>query len=84
MPALLDRDGRVGHHPFQPPDQLALLDREFTADAHGPDAVHEVHCLALLEAEEGLYVPSAENGMGFGRPRLGQDSLKLMDIGRVV
>jgi len=84
MPALLDRDRRVGDHSFEPVDQIALLDCEFTADANGSDLVHEVDGLTFLQSEEGLYVLSPEKGNGFGRTRLCQDFRKLMDIGRVI
>lgn len=84
MPALLDRDRRVGDHSFEPVDQIALLDCEFTADVNGANSVHEIDGLTFLQTEEGLYVPAAEKRNGFGRMRLRQDFRKLMDIGRVI
>ena len=84
MPALLDRDRRVGDHSFEPADQVALLDGEFAADANGADPVHEVDGLTFLQSEEGLYVTAAEERNGFGRMSLRQDFRKLIDIGRVI
>jgi hypothetical protein len=84
MSSLFDRDRRVGDHPFEPADQVALLDGEFAADANGADLMHEVDGLTFLQSEEGLYVTAAEERNGFGCMRLRQDSRKLMDIGRVI
>jgi hypothetical protein len=66
LPTLLEHDGRVGFHPFQPADQIALLEGEFPADSNGPDLAHEVGGLALLQTEEGLYVPAPEERDRFG------------------
>ncbi len=83
MAALLVCHGRVGYHRFQPPNQLTLLHSQFAAHPDGPDPVHEVHGLALLQAEEGLDVPAAEKRNGFGGMRLGKNFLKSMNVGRV-
>jgi hypothetical protein len=76
MAVLLVGYGRVGHHSFQPADQVPLLDGTFAADANGPDPMHAVHRLALPESEQGLSVPPAEKRDRFGRARFCQNFAK--------
>ena len=68
MPALLDRDRRVGDHSFEPADQVALLDGEFAADANGADPVHEVDGLSSFTVAATSH-SCCENLSGFLRQR---------------
>ena len=61
-----------------------MFNGELPADTDGPDAVHEVHGLALLQAEENLDVAAAEERDGLGCASLGENFLKLINIGKVV
>jgi hypothetical protein len=83
MPALFERERRVGDPLLEPADEVALVDGEFAADADGADVVHEVDSLAFPQAEEGLDVAAPEERDGFGRPRFGENGRKLMNVGGI-